>query len=133
MYHRQPALIKQSGPRYKNPFKLTEHELMNWCISYLTLKQHNVQRINSGRVFVDDMRRGKRTIMLAEKGTPDICGYVGRGPHMGKALYIEVKVKPNKPEPAQVEFLETAKAHGCIAGVIYTQEELEQFVEEQEL
>lgn len=121
MNYTQPALIKQSGPRYKNPFKVSEHELMNWCISYLSLKGHYVQRINSGQVFIDDVRRGKRTIKLAERGTPDICGHT----KTGRALYIEVKVKPNKPEPAQLAFIENAKRCGCIAEVIYSQEELQ--------
>ena len=103
---------------------------MNWCISYLSLRGHYVQRINSGKSFVRD-QNGKviRTIMLAEKGTPDICGHTKDG----RALYIEVKVKPNKPEPAQLEFIENAKRCGCVAGVIYTQEEMEQFAREQGL
>lgn len=102
--------------------KVTEHDLMNWCISYLSLRGHFVQRINAGKTFVRD-NQGKiiRTIQLAETGTPDICGHHGQN---GRAIYIEVKVKPNKPTPAQEAFIENATRCGCIAAVVYNQEDM---------
>lgn len=110
--------------RVRDPFRLTEHELMNWTISYLSLRGHFVQRINSGKSFVRD-NRGKiiRSIKLAEKGTPDVIGFHGR---TGKFICVEVKVRPNKPEPAQIEFIENARRCGCIAAIVYSQEDVEQ-------
>lgn len=100
--------------------KLTEHELMNWCISYLSLRGHYVQRINSGKLPVFQNGRIARMVKLAETGTPDIIGYSRSGIFIG----IEVKVKPNKPMPAQLEFIGNAKRCGCIAEIIYSQEQL---------
>lgn len=95
---------------------------MNWCISYLSLRGHWVQRINSGKAFVRSPQ-GKilRTILLAERGTPDIIGFHGGN---GKFIGIEVKVKPNKPEPGQIEFIERLNDCGGLGAIIYSQEEL---------
>lgn len=113
-------------PKTPDIIKITEHELMNWCISYLSLKGHFVQRINAGRSFVRD-NTGKviRTIMLAEKGTPDIVGFHGK---TGKFIGIEVKVHPNVPSPAQYAFLEQLLNAGGIGAVIYSQEDLMQIL-----
>jgi len=106
----------------KNPFTLSEHELMNWCISYLSLRGHFVQRINTGRAFIrDDNGKVIRTIMLAETGSPDIIGFHGKD---GRYIGIEIKVKPNKPEPAQLQFIENINRCGGIGAIVYSQEEL---------
>lgn len=106
----------------KDPFKISEHDLMNWTISHLMLKGHFAQRINSGRTFVRDTK-GKviRSIMLAHKGTPDVCGHTKDG----RALYIECKVHPNVLSPAQAQFLEEAREAGCIAEVVYSTDDVE--------
>jgi len=119
--YKQLTLGITPKPR-KDPFSLSEHELQTWCIDYLRKRGHFAQRINSGKIFVRD-RDGKiiRVILMAETGTPDICGHHGR---TGKAIYIECKIKPNKPKPEQLLFLETARLAGCIAEAIYNQEQL---------
>ena len=44
------------------------------------------------------------------KGVPDICvPYPSGGYH---ALFIEMKIKPNRPSPAQIELLEKLAAAG---------------------
>lgn len=53
-------------------------------------------------------------------GFPDIAGYVR---NCGVAVYIEVKVAPNKPSEKQVKFIEKAKAAGCLAGICYSVED----------
>lgn len=35
-------------------------------------------------------------------------------------MFIEAKVKPNKPTPEQVKFIEDMKAQGAVAGVCYS-------------
>jgi len=107
--------------KYKNPFKLTEHELMNWCISWLSLKGHYVQRINSGKIPVFQSGRIARMVKLAETGTPDIIGF---HKDTGQFIGIEIKVKPNKPLPAQVEFITNLKRCGGIGAIVYSQEEM---------
>lgn len=95
---------------------------MNWCISYLSIKGHFVQRINSGKSFVrDPSGRIIRTIKLAETGTPDIIGFHGR---TGQFIGIEIKVKPNKPDPAQTEFIDNLVRCGGIGAIVYSQEEM---------
>ena len=38
-------------------------------------------------------------------------------------VYIECKVKPNKPTPKQLEFIAKAREAGCLAGVCYSPED----------
>lgn len=104
----------------KNGVKTTEHELMNWCISYLSLKGHFVQRINSGKLPILQNGRISRMVKLAETGTPDIIGYSKDGRYIG----IEVKIKPNKPSPAQIEFISNLKRCNGIGAIVYSQEDI---------
>lgn len=53
-------------------------------------------------------------------GFPDICGYRRSDKKM---IFIEVKVKPNKPTDKQTAFIDKVKAAGCPAGVCYSVEE----------
>lgn len=41
----------------------------------------------------------------------------------GRIYFIEVKVKPNKPTPEQLNFIEQMKKQGCGAGVAYSVED----------
>ncbi len=104
----------------KDPFKLSEHELMTWCISYLSLKGHYVQRINSGKIPIFQNGRINRVVKLAEPGTPDIVGFTKDGRYIG----LEIKIKPNKPSPVQQEFIDNLNRCGGIGAVIYSQEEM---------
>ena len=38
----------------------------------------------------------------------------------GRACFIETKVKPNKPTPEQIAFIEKMRGLGCLAGVAYS-------------
>lgn len=40
--------------------------------------------------------------------------------HDGKASFVEAKVKPNKPQPEQIKFIEKMQGMGCNAGVAYS-------------
>ena len=51
----------------------------------------------------------------------------------GKAYFIEVKVKPNKPSKEQLAFIETiTNRYGCAAGVAYSVEDAERICNESE-
>ncbi|MDL2232250.1 VRR-NUC domain-containing protein [Ruminococcaceae bacterium OttesenSCG-928-L11] len=65
-------------------------------------------RLPNGKVF-----RG------LPKGFSDIL-FIGRD---GKACFVEAKVKPNKPEPEQIKFIEKMQSMGCLAGVAYSVDE----------
>lgn len=56
-----------------------------------------------------------------KSGVPDLCLPVGRGGYFG--LYIEMKVKPNKPTPAQLAFIESLNDQGYLAVVRYGSDE----------
>lgn len=113
-----PKLIKQS-----------EHELMTWCIEYLNLRGNHVQRVNvtGGQRRLHEytlkngiVKRYQTWVKGLEQGTPDIIGFSRTGIFIG----LEVKIKPNKPTTEQELFIETARKCGCIAEVIYSQEQL---------
>lgn len=53
-------------------------------------------------------------------GFPDLAGYRKSD---GKAVYIECKVKPNKPTEKQLAFIKAAQESGCLAGICYTPED----------
>lgn len=52
-----------------------------------------------------------------KKGVPDLCLPVARGGFFG--LYLETKVKPNRPTPEQIEWIEALTAQGYRAVVCY--------------
>lgn len=61
------------------------------------------------------------------KGFTDLFGVLpAEHSKSGAAMpvFIEVKVKPNKPSPEQVKFIEEQRAKGAIAGVVYSIDEL---------
>jgi hypothetical protein len=68
---------------------------------------------------------GKRNLQVAIKlkaegvkaGVPDLCLPVPRGPYHG--LYMETKVKPNKPTSEQTAWIEYLERQGYAAAVCY--------------
>jgi hypothetical protein len=67
----------------------------------------------------------KRRVSMAragvKKGVPDITVPVPNKRYAG--LYIEMKVKPNRPSPEQLELIEALKRAGNYALVCYSAEE----------
>lgn len=55
------------------------------------------------------------------KGIPDICVPVSCGGY--HALFIEMKVKPNRPSPEQIELLEHLNAAGNYARLAWSSKE----------
>lgn len=105
---------------------MTEAQLVNWCISYLSLKQFMVWRNNTG-MFKGNYTDKKgitrnRVIRAGVKGSSDIFAIE---PKTGRFIAIECKVGKNKPTPQQEAFLDDVDRHGGLALVIYTPEELE--------
>ena len=76
-----------------------------------------LHRVNVGRVRTPD---GRYFSTGVPAGYPDLSGYRKSD---GKAVYIECKVKPNKPTPKQIDFITKAQAAGCLAAVCYSPEE----------
>lgn len=55
------------------------------------------------------------------KGVPDLCLPVAVGPYHG--LYIEMKIRPNKPSPEQLWWMERLNRNGYKAVVCYELQE----------
>ena len=61
-------------------------------------------------------------------GVPDVCLPTAHGGYIG--LYIEMKVKPNKPTEQQKQWLRDLRGTGHFTAVCYTWEEAKDLIEE---
>ena len=61
-------------------------------------------------------------------GVPDVCLPTAHGGYIG--LYIEMKVKPNKPTEHQKQWLRDLRKAGHMTAVCYTWEEAKNLIEE---
>ena len=61
-------------------------------------------------------------------GVPDVCLPTAHGGYIG--LYIEMKVKPNKPTEQQKQWLRDLRKAGHMTAVCYTWEEAKNLIEE---
>ena len=63
-----------------------------------------------------------------KSGVPDVCLPTAHGGYVG--LYIEMKVKPNKPTENQKQWLRALREAGHFTAVCYTWEEAKNLIEE---
>lgn len=61
-------------------------------------------------------------------GVPDVCLPTAHGGYIG--LYIEMKVKPNKPTEQQKQWLRDLREAGHFTAICYTWEEAKDLIEE---
>lgn len=61
-------------------------------------------------------------------GVPDVCLPTAHGGYIG--LYIEMKVKPNKPTENQKKWLRALRAAGHMTAVCYSWEEAKNLIEQ---
>lgn len=99
------------------PESVLEAQFKKWLFyEYRDISKVAYKIPNEGKRKV---RTGK--LMGLTKGMLDFCIPVGRG---GKhALYIEFKIKPNKPSIEQLDIIERLKSFNNVAVVCYTLEE----------
>lgn len=79
-----------------------------------------LMRANVGSVRTAD---GRRFSTGLPKGFPDLFGIIPSWLTVDghpRTVFIECKVKPNKPTPEQLTFIEKYRRMGCIAGVAYS-------------
>lgn len=62
---------------------------------------------------------GKHAVKIGTIGEPDLTVLCPNG----KTVWLEVKVKPNKPTKEQLAFIKRATEMGHIAAVVYSVEE----------
>ena len=63
-----------------------------------------------------------------KSGVPDVCLPTAHGGYIG--LYIEMKVKPNKPTENQKQWLRKLREQGHLTAVCYSWEEAKQLIEQ---
>ena len=66
--------------------------------------------------------------MGLKSGVPDVCLPTAHGGYIG--LYIELKIKPNKPTENQKEWLRELHGAGHFTAVAYSFEEAQKLIEE---
>lgn len=89
-----------------------EQTLQKAILAYLKAKGYFVWKNSTTGVY-DPLKRAWRT-NRGQRGVSDILGLTKKG----RFLAIEVKIKPNKTSPEQVEFLwsvEKSKGFGLVA------------------
>ncbi len=77
-------------------------------------------RVNVGRVKTAD---GRIFSTGLPRGFSDLFGILpAENSANGQAVpvFIEVKVRPNKPSPEQIRFVEEQRKNGAVAGVVYS-------------
>lgn len=102
---------------------MTETDLMNSIRLALSKRGVTVFRTNVGKVKLSD---GRWFDTGLPKGHSDLVAYKN-----GKVYFLEVKVKPNKPTSAQLEFLEVMITKGCRGAVVYSVEDAIKLLEEE--
>lgn len=101
--------------------KMTETQLVKFCLDYLAAKKIFAWRANSGAV-VAEYKGKKRFVRFASvKGLADIIGVT----RDGRFLAIEAKVGKNTTTPDQQAFLERVGASGGVAAVVRSPEEMQ--------
>lgn len=91
---------------------MTETDLQNTIRMRLSAEGLTVFRINVGRVRLAD---GRYFNTGAPEGFSDLVALKD-----GRACFVEVKIKPNRPSRVQVNFLARMRDIGCLAGVAYS-------------
>lgn len=94
---------------------MTEHDLQNAIRLKLTQLGYRVFRVNVVGAYTRD---GRYIPPSVPKGFSDL--FVIRD---GRASFVEVKVRPNKPTPEQINFIRQMQRLGCNAGVAYSVED----------
>ncbi len=92
--------------------KNNETDLMNSIRLELSRLGFTVFRANVGKFKLTD---GRWFDVGLPRGFSDLFAIKD-----GRIYFLEVKVKPNKPSPEQINFINQMKSKGCIAGVVYS-------------
>ena len=94
---------------------MNETDLMNNIRLALSKLGFTVFRANVGKFKLTD---GRWFDVGLPRGFSDLFAIKD-----GRIYFLEVKVKPNKPSPEQINFISQMQKKGCIAGVVYSVEE----------
>ena len=108
--------------------KHKEDILQEQCVTWFRLKYPKkiIFSIPNGgsRRLLEAVRLKRQGVL---KGVPDLLIPEPVEPYCG--MFIELKVKPNKPTKEQTEFLQNMAKKGYMAGVCYTFERFQEVVD----
>ena len=99
-------------------------DLVNVCVSYLTLSRIPAWINNTGAYKVDEdkkARKKSRYIRFGIVGSSDILGCL---PPSGRILAVECKTGRGKPTKVQLSFLQMVNDAGGLGIVVYELDEL---------
>jgi Holliday junction resolvase len=94
---------------------MNETDLQNLIRLELSKRGFAVFRLNVGVFYTKDGRPLKSGLPV---GTSDLMAVKD-----GRVFFVEVKVRPNKPTAAQVNFINKMRERGAVAGVVYSVDE----------
>ena len=103
---------------------MSEMDLVNQIIAYVTMTGGVAIRINSGMRIIEGQDGKRRAFRGAPKGTSDILACIG-----GRFYAIECKWGDNTATPEQIDFIERVRAAGGVGGVVWSFEEFQKLVE----
>jgi hypothetical protein len=83
-------------------------------------------RMNSGAAWLPGKGGKLRPVRFGFDGCPDVLGMM----KSGRLLAVEVKRPSGKPTPVQERFLELVRAHGGVAGVVRSVDDLLRLLEQ---
>lgn len=106
-------------------YKRLEHNIQEQVMQYLRFNGFKVWRCNVGsRVFVNPGSGVRRFVSFGERGMPDVMAI-----KPGKPLIcLEIKSRTGKTTIFQDRWLQDARDHGAIAGVVRNVEEVEKLI-----
>ena len=97
---------------------MSEMDLVNQIIDYITLTGGVAIRINAGMRIIEGEGGKRRAFRGAPKGTSDILACIS-----GQFIAIECKDGRGRPTPEQLEFIERVEAAGGRGGVVWSFDE----------
>jgi len=100
---------------------MREHDLQNLARIELSKQGFKVFRVNVGKVKLAD---GRWFDTGLPKGFSDLLAV-----RHGRAHFFEIKGDRGRPSSEQLNFIEQMQKIGCVAGVVYSMEDIYKLIE----
>lgn len=119
---------EKEAQKRKEP-KLSESQQQTECMRWF--RQEYPQFANNCFAVPNGGFRNPKTAAILKRegvlsGVPDVCLAVARNPYHG--LYLELKVKGNKPTENQLAVMAALKEQGYCCEVVYSTEEFKEVI-----
>lgn len=112
-----------------NKLPISEKEIQQSVIQYLTLKGWKCLRLNSGAIHLKTGLNNSRWIKMSEAGTPDVycmrpAIWKGQKIPFTETYFLEIKRPGKKPTKIQMEKMEELRRYGATCLVVHDLDEL---------